>query len=78
MSDFWVQFDNRASGTIQAKDEAEARTEGEKLGKVRQVDVIPYPRSPVLVGDRKTPAFCFGKDECLGRTSCPRSRACDD
>lgn len=44
---------------------------------------LPYPAKPVIwrfyhpvIG--ATPTFCFRPDECAGRTSCPRDRACDD
>lgn len=80
MNYFWVSFNNRESGTIEAADIAAAREAGKPFGEVTKVAVIPYPSRPVLVqsADNKTPPFCYSPDSCQGRTSCPNSRACSE
>ena len=87
MSHYWAQFSDRGAGCIEvdgspyeAATKEKARAIAETLGTVTSVDVLPYPRTPHIGGERsQTPAFCFGDlRECLGRTACPRRRACDD
>jgi hypothetical protein len=64
-------------------------TEQRKVGKCSymketfDVKPLPYPATPIIwqfdhpvYG--KCPAFCYSPKQCAGRTSCPKSHACDD
>jgi hypothetical protein len=47
------------------------------------VQSLPYPRRPMIWQFEhpiygKTPTFCHGGKECLGRGSCPQSYACTE
>lgn len=47
------------------------------------VQGLPYPASPMIWEfdhpvQGKTPHFCFGGEQCHGKSSCPRSRCCTD
>jgi hypothetical protein len=42
-----------------------------------EVHHLPYPAAPQL-NKSDCPSFCFGKEKCWGRSSCPREYACCD
>lgn len=81
---FWVTFENRQSGCVQAHDEQEAREVGQRERGHVVVDVksLPYPANPrvnpVGRGGDNTPSFCYRPALCAGRTSCPQRRSCVD
>jgi len=75
---FWVEFDNRASGTIEANNEFAALQLANNFGKPRRARVIPYPADPRIVVDSDCPSFCHSPRKCVGRTSCPMRRACSE
>ena len=58
--------------------EKDARTRAEKFGKVRSLDVIPYPADPRLDVRSDCPSFCFRPHQCIGNTSCPWDYACSE
>ena len=80
MEIFWINFTNRGSACIEAKDEPAALEEAAKHGTGATVaGVLPYPREPRLGTKGGCPSFCWGPiGECLGKTACPRNRACND
>lgn len=75
---FWVDFKDRQSACVEAPTEAEATEIAAGFGTVVKVQTLPYPRSPRLGPKTDCPSFCYGGSECLGRTCCPKKRACDD
>lgn len=79
MAYFWVGFNQRESGTIEAADIAEAREAGAVFGTVTTVAVIPYAANPMLrILTGQTLPLCYQPESCKGRTSCPNSRACSE
>lgn len=74
---WWVVFD-RGAACVEGT-EAEARAIAEReCGPVREIHALPYPRRPRLGPTTDCPSFCYGGAECLGKSSCPQRRACDD
>jgi len=49
-----------------------------QFGTVSSIDIIPYPAKPQLDVRWNCPSFCYSPETCKGKTSCPKSRACDD
>jgi hypothetical protein len=42
-----------------------------------EIHHIPYPAHPQL-NDIGWPSFCHGKEQCWGRSSCPREYSCTE
>lgn len=84
MGSWWVRFERRAAGCIDADTEHEARMRAEAIVKdsdaVLSVDILPYPASPRLhVDPSAVPyAFCIQPTHCAGRSSCPRHLSCTE
>lgn len=46
---------------------------------VKSVQGLPYSASPVIgPGAKKAYTLCYTPDECAGRSSCPKRRACSE
>lgn len=82
---FWVKFSGHPAGTVEAANADLAKTIGnEKTGKLAvSAAALPYPASPIIF--QRTdgpygpcPPFCFQPEQCAGKSSCPRPRACSD
>lgn len=73
---FWVEYWKRSSGTVQGKDEDEAREIASRYGSVSLLKVIPYPAEPKIYVESSTPSFCWKPIVCRGRTCCPNDRSC--
>ena len=80
---YWVTFEGRAPGCVEAVSPETARTVGAELTgcKVLEVFALPYPASPRLNPQVQpfggiTPAFCINGAQCAGTTACPRSYSC--
>lgn len=85
MQPFWITFDDGTRGCCEGQSEYDAkRIAAHVKGKpVAKVEHIPYPAKPLIWQfdhpiHGKCPDFCFTPQECVGRTACPRPRACND
>lgn len=77
MRPYWVIFYDRKAGTVIAPSLTDATKEATRFGKVMQVEVLPYPADPVLVGQAGW-VTCFSPERCMGFTSCRRPVACSE
>lgn len=82
---FWVDFEGRAPGCVEAPSLEEARDLAKELTghEVTRIDQLPYPANPrlnkVSYGEYgPCPSFCFTPTQCRGRGSCPKSYACSE
>lgn len=77
---FWVVFTNGQSVCVEAADEeSAAQIATKETGhEVRSTKCLPYPASPRVGPTSHCPSFCWNPDQCAGKRSCPRARACDD
>lgn len=57
----------------------EVVNEAERVTGYRPVEIyaIPYPAYPQL-NQSNIPSFCHGKEQCWGKSSCPREHSCVD
>lgn len=83
MHSFWLKFNERPSGCVEAKDEKEAAVVAKEATGFDAVSVqnLPYPANPRInqYDDPKygvCPSFCFKPRECAGNTSCPQRYSC--
>lgn len=81
---FWVTFKDGTRGTIEAKDESEARERGAAVigHEALTAHVLPYPASPILFRtpgqENPCPPFCYTPEVCAGHSACPKRRACSE
>lgn len=80
---YWVTFEGRAPGCVEAVAPETARAVGAELTgcKVLEVFALPYPAAPRLNPQVQpygsaTPSFCLHGEKCAGRTSCPERLSC--
>ncbi len=80
MTYYWVESDTGEKGTITADNKSQAKklARFKLTGKIKSINVLPYPADPVLNGTEGMPPFCWKPDECKGHTSCPRNPVCID
>lgn len=79
MAFFWVEFDGRTSGTIEARTIGEATEIGGRFGIVKVANTLPYPAEPVLHQvESSCPPFCWTPEQCKHRSCCPKSYACSE
>lgn len=86
MQYWWITFVqvegnvNPAATCVAAESEEKARELASTGGCVVDTcKILPYPADPMLnPGDSNCPAFCWTPQECAGRTSCPKRRACSE
>lgn len=76
MGYFWVNFENKASGCVDADDEADAIDKAGVFGVVKMVRSLPYPAMPRLGDHDKCPPFCYSPAQCVGRGCCPKNPSC--
>ncbi len=85
MSAWWVRFQGRDPGCVEAETATEADAIARAITSAVPLTVrpLPYPANPRL--NKKNypphgpmPSFCYRPDHCAGRTSCPESRSCVD
>lgn len=74
---FWITATTGRSGTVKARDKAEAQDIAQRAGSIGQADTLPYAATPYLndVGDIN---LCYTPNECKGHTSCPHRYACSE
>lgn len=80
MTPYWVTFKTKAAACVEALDEDAAMEIGSRAcgDEAVKAERLPYPASPRLGPTSNCPSFCWRPTECVGRTCCPRNRACDD
>ena len=83
MGHWWITFTDRAPACAGMSTFEEAKELGAAAGTIDNIFKLPYPASPRLDdkegwGRGQHPSFCHDPDKCKGRSSCPKSRACDD
>lgn len=90
MSFFWVYFEDRNAGTIEAEGNTygtaaereavleDAKTRAAKFGRVKGIHRLPYPAEPRLDVRSDCPSFCMYPDSCKGSGSCPRNYSCTE
>jgi hypothetical protein len=85
MRAFWLTFQGKPAGCVEAPSEAEARAIGEadRGTPALTCDGIPYPANPRINKhiDPKwgvCPAFCYSPERCKGRTCCPQNYSCTE
>lgn len=92
MNNYWLTFTDKSQGFCQGDNEFDAKNIAEKItgkkvggGEYRDIAAkpIPYPANPIIwqldhpvYG--KCPPLCYSPRECVGRTSCPKARACSE
>lgn len=88
----WIAFIDGSRGCIlqppdhpgkMSFDEASKLAEEITGKKVISLEGLPYPASPVLNQNSDWPAgwamtLCFDPENCKGRSSCPKRRACSE
>lgn len=81
MNFYWVEFQIRPGGTVEASSEEEAKViAAQKTGfPVREAWMIPYPATPIIHETTGVPGFCYTpRTECRGKASCPRKPTCPE
>jgi hypothetical protein len=83
MRSFWLTFNEREAGCVEAKDEQAAAAVAKEITGFDATSVkdLPYPAAPRInkYEDPRygvCPSFCFTPKTCCGRTSCPQSYSC--
>lgn len=77
MRPYWIVFYDRTAGTVEAPTLTDALKEATRFGKVMNAQVLPYPATPILVGNASV-VMCFSPERCKGFTSCRRPVACSE
>ena len=61
---------------------AYARKAASQYGEVESIDTLPYAANPVKSDKKGEECYewtlCYSPNECCGKTSCPKSRACSE
>ena len=92
MRAFWLTFTDGSEACCEGQNEYDAKRIAEHFtgktvagGKYENIEAkpLPYPANPIIWAfehpiSGRTPTFCFTPKECVGRSSCPRNRACND
>ena len=87
MQAYWVKFNGRNPGCVEAKSETEAITIAKEItgNEVVSCKILPYPARPRLNGKDgwdaskgECPSFCYQPEKCQGHTSCPQHYSCTD
>ena len=80
MTPYWVTFKQGPAACVEAKSEEEAMRIGTEASgrEAAKAMTLPYPAGPRLGIKSDCPSFCWTPYECVGRTCCPKNRACDD
>lgn len=79
---YWVEFEDGSKGCVEfgiGTEIPKNLTEIAFRKKVKTIDNLPYPASPRLGPSKSScPSFCYSPEECKGRSSCPKGRACSE
>lgn len=82
---YWVEFDDRFPGCVEALNHTAAMDLAEQLTgvKAKECHRLPYPANPRLnryahASHGVCPAFCYTPATCKGRGSCPHGPACTE
>lgn len=82
---YWVTFEDSSGGCcdgLSISDAAQRATEITEK-KVSEVDILPYPASPIIWQYKhpeygSCPPFCWSPKTCQGYSSCPKNRECSE
>ena len=81
---YWITFHGHASGCVEADTEENALAIAQEITGYDAATalILPHPANPRLNEQREDPkhipSLCWRPEECAGRTSCPRTRPCND
>lgn len=85
MKTFWLTFQGKPAGCVEAPSEEEARAiaEADRGTPALTCDGIPYPANPRINKhiDPKfgvCPSFCYSPEKCKGRGCCPQNYSCTE
>lgn len=85
MESFWLKFNERSGGCVEATDgDSAARIAKEITGfEPKSCERLPYPAEPRINmhHDEKygvCPSFCHAPERCRGNTSCPQNYSCTE
>ncbi len=78
MNCYWVRFQDRPCGSLEADSVEQATELASKYGEVAEVSTLPYLAEPKLDESSKRIAFCWKPEECKGHTACPRRYSCTE
>lgn len=92
MISYWLTFADGSQACCEGESEFDAKRIAENLtgkkvagGEYRDIAAkrLPYPASPIVWQfdhpvSGKCPPFCYSPTTCVGRSSCPKSRACSE
>lgn len=89
ISAFWVTFNGRGPGCVEATDPEAAKMKGLALTGCEPTDanILPYPTEPRLNKHVFTdstgkayscPSLCFAPRQCVGKTACPQRYSCSE
>jgi hypothetical protein len=80
MTPYWLSFTDGTHGCCEGRSLSAAIIKAEDItGKiVSSGKCIPYPAVPVIYQESTCPAFCYDPARCLGKSSCPKDRACTE
>lgn len=85
MPAYWLKFEGKTSGCVEAANEEEAKQIGtNEIGAaVIECSRLPYPAEPRInhaeyKGGVVCPSFCYQPEKCKGRTCCPERHSCVD
>lgn len=87
MRAYWVKFNGRTPGCVEAKSEAEASALAKQITghEVVSCKILPYPANPRLNGvdgwdhtKGECPSFCYNPEKCQGHTACPQHYSCTE
>lgn len=67
---FWVTFETRQAGTIEAVDADEALLLAGEHGNPTDARRIPYPADPRLAVESACPSFCYQPETCSRNGRC--------
>lgn len=83
MNSFWLKFNGRPAGCVEAENESSAVEIGNKETgfEVVSCKTLPYPASPRINQYEHPqhgvcPSFCFKPEQCCGSTACPQRYSC--
>lgn len=86
MQAYWLKFQGKPSGCVEAASEEDAKRIGaESMGaEVLECSRLPYPANPRIINKHAyrdgitCPSFCYRPEQCKGKTCCPERRSCCD
>ncbi len=82
MHAYWMTFEKRGPGCVEAENVDDARAIATDLGYTPvSCNIIPYPADPRInkYSDERLgicPSFCYRPNKCKGKTACPNMPSC--